>query len=151
MLSLGLGSLATSCGTQSGLTLTPKPVHLESGGWRDSALAIAAAVAARHELPRSETATAERGNGTRACFARPSAWFCVEPMDDRLQLQIGNVGRGLSPTADSVRAELTEELSARFGAEAVAACQWRSVPDSARSRWWRPLRRAICVVPQRPS
>ena len=65
VLSLGLGSLATSCGTQSGLTLTPKPVHLESGGWRDSALAIAAAVAARHELPRSETATAERGNGTR--------------------------------------------------------------------------------------
>ena len=146
-LSIALASLATSCGTLRGLSLAPHPQRrADSLAWRDTVYAVAAAVAARHELTPYERPSDTRPSDAWTCYARPAAWFCLKANGAGMEIQLGNAGRGLSPAADSLRLELTEGLAARFGSEAVTPCQWRTEPDTARSHWWRSVRRSVCIA-----
>ena len=150
LLAIGLGcvTLATSCGTHTGLALGPSPAAAsDSLAMWEGALAVAADVAARHVLVRDPKPPSEQSGTPEAwtCFAKPGAGFCLRSAGGAIQFHVGNAGRGLSDTSDSIRAELAAALSARFGAQAVRACTWQSVPDSARARWWRTARRLDCV------
>lgn len=144
-----LGFVTAACDPMQtrGVTLAPTPAaHI--GSLQDQALAIGNSVAMRHGL-RPEATTPFSDEVGWQCYADAWIRLCAKPISGELQFHFAEPGFSFSPRARAVWEEVTAEMSAEFGPDAVRECRFVRRPDPEAPDARRAVLRHVCVPLQR--
>lgn len=126
-----------------GLTVSPPPARtLEQT--QEEAFTLAATVALAHDLRPGPAAPIARTEGWD-CHQAEAIRLCGKPIADEVQFYFSEMGFSFSSRARSILAELTDRLTATFGAGAVRKCKWVRRPDPEAPEGERDVRRPVCV------
>jgi hypothetical protein len=123
-------SMATSCLTEQAFAVAlPPGVSIDSAA--EVAFATVAGIAQRRGLePSPPLGTADVG--WRQCFADSTTKdsmfrivaLCGKVYNGEAQFWLSQRGKGFTAHTDSLRQELFDTLSARFGEHGVRECKW---------------------------
>jgi hypothetical protein len=119
------GAVATGCDPMAYASFSVAPraaVDRPADASAQAALEMVARIAQRGGLKRATTLNAEGRNpqGWLQCFTLETTWLCGRLRGDTIEYEMRQwLTNKLSPSAESLRRELVDSLSARFGADRV--------------------------------